>query len=81
MRHIVSILSENQNGALSRVVGLFSQRGYNIETITAGPTEDPSISRITIVTALLLLADTTVIGYRNGDVLLLRPCGFSVSPM
>ena len=50
MRHIVSILSENQNCALSRVVGLFSQRGYNIETITAGPTEDPSISRITIVT-------------------------------
>ncbi|MBU3827119.1 MAG: acetolactate synthase small subunit [Candidatus Anaerobiospirillum merdipullorum] len=50
MRHIVSILLENQNGALSRVVGLFSQRGYNIETISAGPTEDPSISRITIVT-------------------------------
>ena len=39
------------------------------------------LPRITIVTALLLLADTTVIGYRNGDVLLLRPCGFSVSPM
>ncbi len=50
MRHIISILLENQNGALSRVVGLFSQRGYNIETISAGPTEDPSISRITIVT-------------------------------
>ncbi len=50
MRHIVSILLENQNGALSRVVGLFSQRGYNIETISAGPTEDNSISRITIVT-------------------------------
>ncbi len=50
MRHIVSILLENQNGALSRVVGLFSQRGYNIETISAGPTEDNTISRITIVT-------------------------------
>lgn len=48
MRHIVSILLENQTGALSRVVGLFSQRGYNIETITAAPTEDPSITRITI---------------------------------
>ncbi|MBO8414889.1 MAG: acetolactate synthase small subunit [Proteobacteria bacterium] len=50
MRHIISILSENQNGALSRIVGLFSQRGYNIENITAAPTEDPSISRITILT-------------------------------
>ncbi len=48
MRHIVSILLENQTGALSRVVGVFSQRGYNIETITAAPTEDPSITRITI---------------------------------
>lgn len=50
MRHIISILSENQNGALSRIVGLFSQRGYNIENITAAPTEDSSISRITILT-------------------------------
>ncbi len=50
MRHIISILSENQNGALSRIVGLFSQRGYNIENITAAPTEDPSLSRITILT-------------------------------
>ena len=48
MRHIISILLENQTGALSRVVGLFSQKGYNIETITAAPTEDPSITRITI---------------------------------
>ena len=48
MRHIVSILLENQTGALSRVVGLFSQRGYNIETITAATTEDPSSTRITI---------------------------------
>lgn len=50
MRHIVSILLENETGALSRVVGLFSQRGYNIETITAAPTEDNTISRITIST-------------------------------
>lgn len=50
MRQIISILLENESGALSRVVGLFSQRGYNIETITAAPTEDNSISRITIST-------------------------------
>ena len=50
MRHIVSILLENQTGALSRVVGLFSQRGYNIETITAAPTEDKTITRLNIVT-------------------------------
>jgi acetolactate synthase I/III small subunit len=50
MRHIVSILLENEPGALSRVVGLFSARGYNIETLTVAPTEDPSLSRMTIVT-------------------------------
>jgi len=50
MRQIISILSENEVGALSRVVGLFSQRGYNIENITAAPTEDKTISRITILT-------------------------------
>lgn len=50
MRHIISILLENQTGALSRVVGLFSQRGYNIETITAAPTEDNTITRITMTT-------------------------------
>ena len=50
MRHIVSILLENQTGALSRIVGLFSQRGYNIETITAAPTEDKDITRLNIVT-------------------------------
>ena len=51
MRHIVSVLLENEPGALSRVVGLFSARGYNIETLTVAPTEDPSLSRMTIVTA------------------------------
>ena len=50
MRQIISILLENETGALSRVVGLFSQRGYNIENITAAPTEDPSVTRITILT-------------------------------
>ena len=50
MRHIVSVLLENEAGALSRVVGLFSARGYNIETLTVAPTEDPSLSRMTIVT-------------------------------
>ena len=50
MRHVISILLENEAGALSRVVGLFSARGYNIETLTVAPTEDPSLSRMTIVT-------------------------------
>ncbi len=50
MRHIISILMENESGALSRVAGLFSARGYNIETLTVAPTEDPSLSRMTIVT-------------------------------
>ena len=49
MRHIISVLLENEPGALSRVVGLFSARGYNIETLTVAPTEDPSLSRMTIV--------------------------------
>lgn len=50
MKHIISILMENEPGALSRVVGLFSARGYNIETLTVAPTEDRSLSRMTIVT-------------------------------
>ncbi|QCI23240.1 acetolactate synthase small subunit [Buchnera aphidicola] len=50
MKRIISILLENESGALSRVVGLFSQRGYNIESITVAPTEDSSISKMTIQT-------------------------------
>ena len=50
MRHILSILVENEAGALSRVAGLFSARGYNIETLTVAPTEDTTMSRMTIVT-------------------------------
>jgi acetolactate synthase I/III small subunit len=50
MRHIISVLVENEAGALSRIAGLFSARGYNIESLTVAPTEDPSLSRMTIVT-------------------------------
>ena len=50
MRRIISLLMENESGALSRVAGLFSARGYNIESLTVAPTEDPSLSRMTIVT-------------------------------
>ncbi len=50
MKHIIAVLLENEPGALSRVVGLFSARGYNIESLTVAPTEDPSLSRMTIVT-------------------------------
>jgi acetolactate synthase-1/3 small subunit len=49
-RHIISVLVENEAGALSRIAGLFSARGYNIETLTVAPTEDASMSRMTIVT-------------------------------
>ena len=50
MRRIISILMENEPGALSRVVGLFSQRGYNIETLNVAPTDDPTLSRLTLTT-------------------------------
>ncbi len=50
MRRIISILLENQPGSLSRVVGLFSQRGYNIDTLTVAATEDTSLSRLTLTT-------------------------------
>jgi acetolactate synthase I/III small subunit len=51
MRHIISILLENESGALSRVAGLFSARGYNIESLTVAPTEDATLSRLTLVTS------------------------------
>ncbi|WP_028492052.1 acetolactate synthase small subunit [Thioalkalivibrio sp. ALE19] len=51
MRHIISVLLENESGALSRVAGLFSARGYNIESLTVAPTDDPTLSRMTIVTS------------------------------
>lgn len=50
MRHILSLLVENESGVLSRVAGLFSARGYNIESLTVAPTEDATLSRMTIVT-------------------------------
>ncbi len=50
MRHIISLLMENESGALSRVAGLFSARGYNIESLNVAPTEDEALSRMTIVT-------------------------------
>jgi len=50
MRRIISMLMENEPGALSRVVGLFSQRGYNIETLNVAPTNDPTLSRLTLTT-------------------------------
>jgi acetolactate synthase-1/3 small subunit len=51
MKHIISLLMENEAGGLSRVAGLFSARGYNIESLTVAPTEDPTLSRMTIVTS------------------------------
>ena len=50
MRRIISVLIENEAGALSRVIGLFAQRNYNIETLTVAPTEDTTLSRLTLST-------------------------------
>jgi acetolactate synthase-1/3 small subunit len=50
MRHIISILLQNEAGALARVASLFSTRGYNIESLSVAPTENPSVSRLTLVT-------------------------------
>ncbi len=50
MRHIISVLIENESGALARVAGLFAARGYNIESLTVAPTEDITLSRMTLVT-------------------------------
>ena len=57
MSRIISVLIENESGALSRVIGLFAQRGYNIETLTVAPTEDETLSRLTMTT---LAADEKV---------------------
>jgi acetolactate synthase-1/3 small subunit len=57
MRRIISVLLENQPGALSRVVGLFSQRGYNIESLTVAPTEDITLSRLNIT----VIADANIL--------------------
>ena len=50
MRRIISVLIENEAGSLSRLIGLFAQRGYNIETLTVAPTEDETLSRLTMTT-------------------------------
>lgn len=49
MKHTISVLVENNSGVLSRISGLFSRRGFNIESLAVGPTQDPAISRITII--------------------------------
>jgi acetolactate synthase-1/3 small subunit len=51
MRHIIGILLQNEAGALTRVAGLFSSRGYNIESLSVAPTDDPALSRLTLVTS------------------------------
>lgn len=50
MRHIIAVLLQNEAGALTRVAGLFSSRGYNIESLSVAPTDDPTMSRLTLVT-------------------------------
>lgn len=51
MRHVISVLLQNEVGALTRMTGLFSSRGYNIDSLNVAPTEDPTISRVTLVTS------------------------------
>src|SRR5689334_522852 len=51
MRHIISILLQNEAGALARVAGMFSARGYNIESLSVAPTDDETVSRLTLVTS------------------------------
>ena len=51
MRHIISVILEDEAGALSRVAGLFTQRGFNIESLTVAQTNDPTLSRMTIVSS------------------------------
>ena len=65
MRHIISILLQNEAGALARVASLFATRGYNIETLSVAPTEDPQVSRLTLVT----LGSEHVIGQINLQLL------------
>ena len=50
MRHLISVLIENETGSLARLVGLFAQRGYNIETLNVAPTDDATLSRLTLTT-------------------------------
>ena len=64
MRHIIAVLLENEAGALSRVVGLFAQRNYNIESLTVARTEDPTLSRLTLTTDK---GTATVAGTLFGD--------------
>mgnify|MGYP003547637825 FL=1 len=50
MRHIISVLLQNEAGALGRVAGMFSTRGYNIESLSVAPTDEPAVSRLTLMT-------------------------------
>jgi acetolactate synthase-1/3 small subunit len=65
MRHIIAILLQNEAGALTRVTGLISTRGYNIESLSVAPTDDPTVSRITLVTT----GSDQVIGQINAQLL------------
>jgi len=65
MRHIIGILLQNESGALSRVAGLFSSRGYNIESLSVSATDDPALSRITLVTQATDAAIQQVVNQLN----------------
>ncbi len=65
MRHIIAILLQNEAGALTRVTGLISARGYNIESLSVAPTNDPTVSRVTLVT----MGSDSVIAQINAQLL------------
>jgi len=65
MRHIISILLQNEAGALARVASLFATRGYNIESLSVAPTDDPQVSRLTLVT----IGSDQIIGQINKQLL------------
>ena len=65
MRHVIAILLQNEAGALTRVTGLISARGYNIESLSVAPTNDPTVSRVTLVT----MGSDAVIAQINAQLL------------
>ena len=72
MRRILSVLLENESGALSRVIGLFSQRGYNIESLTVAPTDDPTLSRMTKLVDVLRVSELGQGAHVEREIMLVK---------
>jgi len=72
MRHILAVLVENNPGVLTRVAGLFSRRGYNIDSLTVGRTENSRVSRMTIVVSVIKINDITSDQYVDRELVLIK---------